>query len=110
MDDLITLDPTTVVMITALVVPILVGLLTKLNAPSGLKSFVMLLVSALSTLLAQAMTEDGYAVVSQDMFKAWIVTTVTAVATYYGVYKPLGVSSSLVPSKGLGASSAPDGQ
>jgi hypothetical protein len=105
MDDLITLDPSTVVVITAVIVPILVGFLTKLNAPAGLKAFVNLIVAALGTLAAQAMTEDGYAVVSQDMFKAWAVTTTISIATYYGVYKPWNVPNALAPSKGLGSGS-----
>lgn len=108
MDDLITLDPKTVVVITAVIVPIFVGILTKLNAPAGLKAFVNLIVAALGTLAAQAMTEGGYAVVSQEMFVAWAVTTTISVATYYGVYKPWNVPGVLAPQKGLGGSSAPD--
>ena len=96
----------TVQMVLGLLVPIAVGLLTKLSTSSGVKAVLMLILNAVQTLIVQATMADGSAVIDKATFFSWLLATVISVAMYAGVYKPLNVTSStpdgkLAPTKGV---------
>lgn len=76
-------------LLAGVIVPLLVGLLTKLNASSALKSILNLGLTAAGSLLAVA----NEATFQWKLFVTnWAIAWVVAVATYYGFYKPSGVS------------------
>lgn len=100
------LSALSVQLLIGLVVPIVVGLITKLTTSSGLKALVMLVINAAQTLLVQATMADGTAIISKQTFIVWIFALIVSVASYAGVYKPLNLTSSteggkLSPNRGL---------
>lgn len=92
--------------ILGMLVPLVVGLLTKFTTSSGVKAVIMLILNAVQTLIVQATMADGTAIIDQSTFIAWALALVVSVATYFGVYKPLDLTSStpegkLAPKTGL---------
>lgn len=90
---MLTLDLATWAFIGGTVVPILVGLLTKLRAPSWLKGLVNLVLSAAAGLIATAQVSDG--VLTKTAIVAAFLSLVASVGTYYGVLKPVGVTGAV---------------
>lgn len=86
----ITLDLAMWAFLGGTVVPILVGLVTKLSAPSSVKGLVNLVLSMIAGLIATAIATDG--VLSQTAVVAAFMALIASVATYYGVLKPVGVT------------------
>jgi len=108
LDTVITLDLTTWAFLGGTIVPILVGLLTKLNAPPALRGLVNLILSAVAGLIAVAVTQDG--VLDKASIVAGFMALVASVGTYYGVLKPLGVTGAVQRATadfGLGANTTP---
>lgn len=95
-------DMTVIALITGVIVPLLVGLLTKINASPSVKSVLNFGLSALGGVLATF---------SADTFewKGFLVnfalTWVISIATYYGLWRPTGVAPAVqeaTPEFGLG--------
>jgi len=83
-------DMTLLALVSGVIVPLLVGVLTKLNASSGVKAVLNLGLSALAAGLATANEIDF-------TWKPFLVnfafTWVVSVATYYGFWRPTEVST-----------------
>ncbi len=90
---MITLDLATWAFLGGTIVPILVGLLTKLDASSAVKGLVNLVLSAIAGLIATAVVSDG--VLTKEAVVAGFMALVASVGTYYGVLKPIGVTGSV---------------
>lgn len=100
---MIDLDPTTLIIITSIVVPFLVSAVTKLSAPDKIKNTLTLILTAAVAFLGNAVTENGHAVFSLTSMKDWAVSLAVAVAGgYYGIIKPRGWAAKLAPTKGIG--------
>lgn len=84
------LDPAVISIVLGTVMPILVGVVTKQIANRGLKASLLAFFSGASGVLAGAQTAGG--VVSRETLLYAAVAWVVAVASYYGWYKPTGVS------------------
>lgn len=85
-------DLTLLTLLSGVLVPLLVGILAKLNASSVVKSVLNLGLTAAGTLLAVANETDfDWKVFLVNWSVAWVVS----VATYYGFYKPSGVSGAV---------------
>lgn len=104
------LDAQTISFLCGVLIPLLVGVLTKVNASSGLKAVVNALLSALAGALA-AFTQTGltgdvdWKTLILSMLSTWIVS----VATYYGIWKPTGVAGTVNVKTGrFGVGSPPD--
>lgn len=102
------LDAQMVSMIVGLVIPLAVGLLSKIDASSGLKAVLNALLSAVAGALA-AFSQDGFfASDLQTVLSAILTTWVVSVATYYGVWKPTGVAGTVIDkTRNFGLSSPP---
>lgn len=95
-------DLTLLVLLTGFVVPLLVGLVTKLDASSGVKAFLNLGLTALGVALAIS-NQIGF---NWDSFLvnfgfAWAVS----IGSYYGFYKPTGAAQTvaeIAPNVGVG--------
>jgi hypothetical protein len=74
------------------VVPIVVGILTKAQAPSGLKAIVNAALTALTSVLALVVPATFE---WKAFFIAWATAWVISVATHFGLYKPTGVSAAV---------------
>lgn len=101
----VTLAPLTVTLLLGTVAPLLVGLLTRLAAPSALKAVLLVTVSIVVGLVSTAIGEDGGAVISEQALTNAVIAWVAAVATHFGVWKPLNVPARLAPDFGLGKGS-----
>lgn len=103
---MLSLSALSVSLVVSLFIPVLVGLLTKSSLSSGLKGLGMLVLNAVNALVVSAVVADGTAVVSKETFVAFALSLAISVASYTGVYKPLGLTSSeggkLAPDKGIG--------
>lgn len=91
----VAIDATYVMLLVSTIIPLLVGLLTKLNASSSLKSIVMIVLNAIAAFITTSTVDDGSAVLTKEGFIAFALGVVTSIATYYGVWKPVGVSAKL---------------
>jgi hypothetical protein len=95
-------DMTLFALVSGVVIPLLVALLSKLNASSTVKSVLNFGLSALSGLLI-TVNQDSFA------WKPFLVnfafTWIVAVATYYGLWKPTGTAQKVqdvAPNVGVG--------
>ena len=93
MESTLTIDPFAVSVLIGTVMPILVGLVTKLNSSRALKSITLLFLSAAQGAIVNATMADGAAVLSLDTVLVAGLGWVTAVASYYGLLSPTGVST-----------------
>lgn len=100
------LDAQTISLLVGLVIPLLVGLLSKINASSGLKAVMNAFFSALAGALATVTTVDSASL--REFVIAILSTWVVSVATYYGIWKPTGVAGTVaVSTRGFGIGSPP---
>ncbi len=87
-------DPATASRFIGLAIPLLVALVTKRVASRGLKGVLNLVLSAVGGSAVYLVAKDGgYDV--EGFVNATLNAFVVSVATYYGVYKPTGVSAKL---------------
>ncbi len=105
MNDII-LNAPTVSLILGAVIPLLVGLATKLSTSSAVKSILMLVLNAIQSLVVTATQNNGAAVLSKEMLTTFIVSTIISAVSYTSVYKPSNLTSSKVegklgPNKGI---------
>lgn len=96
------LSPLTVSVLSGPVIPIIVGILTKVNAPALVKGSISLFLSAVAGLLAQNIVADGGAVLSQAAIFYAAIAFVTQLAMYLGIYKPLDLNAKTAPKLGIG--------
>lgn len=87
-----TQDGQTIILISGVVIPILVGLLAKAAAPSGLKAILNAALTGAAAVLSQTVPGDFR---WRAFFTAWAATWVVAVATHFGFYKPTGVTGAV---------------
>lgn len=83
-------DMTLLALLTGVIVPILVGLLTKLDASPALKSILNLGLTGLGTALATASEVDwNWRIFLVNFGVGWAVS----IASYYGFYRPTTIST-----------------
>lgn len=88
-------DPTQVIaLISGLLIPLLVGVVTRLSATAGLKSMVLLFLTTVSQVINTLYVPDhGW---QWELF-VWnfVIAFLTAVGTYLGIYKNVGVTDTI---------------
>lgn len=89
-------------LIVGTVIPLIVGLLTKLNAKPGVKIIINLVLAAISGVIGTAVVADGVAKFSTTAVVLAGLSLVQSIATYLGIWKPLESHSKLLPNAGLG--------
>ncbi len=96
-----TTDVTQLVYWSGLIVPLLVGFVTKLRAGSGVKAMLNLVLSAVIALVAQAVTDEG--VFTTESAYAVFATWVVSMASYHGFWRPTGIAGAIaVATRGFG--------
>lgn len=95
-------DMTLLALLTGVLVPLLVGLFSKLNAAPNVKAFLNLGLTALGAALATS-NQIGFSwkPFAINFGVAWAVS----VGSYYGFYKPTGTServAAIAPNLGVG--------
>jgi len=94
--------------VQSFVVPLVVGVLTRVAASGPLKVVVQIVVNALGALLGNVVVLDGVAVLSVPTLVMWGLGVAGTVAAHYGVWKPIEVTGSspatnrLLPAVGIG--------
>lgn len=96
------LDPAYVTLITGLLLPVLVGLITKAQASKRVKVVANMVLSAVAALILNSVNSEGMAVLSGDMVLTWAVQTAVSIASYITVYKPLNLNDKTAPGFGVG--------
>jgi hypothetical protein len=98
----VVLAPTFVTFLVTLALPLLVALVTKAVASDRLRAVILLVLTAVNTLIGEAIIDDGSAIISKDTFLKWVMATLIAVATYLGFWKPIvNVNAKVAPNVGL---------
>jgi hypothetical protein len=92
MDTSITIDPFAVSLLVGAVLPLIVGVVTKLTASSALKAVALLFLSAVTGLIVNSTVADGSAVLSYQTALVAGLAWVSAVASYFGFLNPTGIS------------------
>ena len=87
---MVEVDLQLIAVLAGTVIPLLVGLVTKLRASSTVKAWANALLSALSATSA-VIIETG-ALYWRDVILTFGTTWVTSIATYYGLWKPTETS------------------
>lgn len=100
--NLIDIDPTTLQIISAVVIPFLISAVTKLGADARLKATLNIVFNGVGALLSTNVVDNGHAVISSTTLRDWVLGITTTIGAYYGVLKPLGADQKLLPTKGLG--------
>lgn len=101
-----TLSSVAVTLILGTIIPLLVGLITKLNASSKLKGALMLALNAVQGLIIASKTGSGGAVFTTDALVLFLAGVGVSLISYYGLYKPNDVPAKLAPDFGVGGSSS----
>lgn len=105
------LDATVLMLVGGVVIPILVGVVTKLRAPSWLKAVLHALLSAVAGLVITATALDGVAVISREALVTAFITWITGVAAYFGFLTPTGISPAVnlhTANFGIGGTKLPE--
>jgi hypothetical protein len=98
----IELTPIAVTVLSGLVIPVLVGLVTKSTARPQVKQVLTVLLSGVAALVATTTLDDGSAVFSLETLLLATVSWLVAIASYLGVYKPLNLNDHTAPDRGFG--------
>lgn len=85
------LNPELLSQAQAIVLPILVALVTKNLASKSVKALTLAALSIVSGVVANAIA-DGGVIKVEPVLSSALTSYVTAVAAYYGYYKPSGVA------------------
>jgi hypothetical protein len=92
-----------VTFIISLVLPIIVGVVTKASASVQLKQVVLIITTGVATLINTNLTDTGDAVLSWNTVAYWGIALIATIASYLGLYKPYDANDHLVPGAGLGS-------
>lgn len=77
-------------LVVAVLIPLAVGLVTKVSASSAVKAVTLIVANAVNALAEQAMNDNG--LVTESTFRGFVTSLVVSIALYYGVWKPTTVA------------------
>jgi len=95
------LSATMVTLLISLIIPVIVGLVTKADLPSQWKGLASLVLNLVSAGIVNATVSDGTAVWSTETLTVALIAAAISVTTYLGIYKPIDLNARLAPDKGL---------
>lgn len=91
----VSLEPQTVSLLAGVLLPIAVAFVTREFASPRLKALALTILSTISGVLAQVVSSDGTAIISEDTLWNVAISWVIAVATYFGLWRPSGTTQSV---------------
>ena len=97
-----TLDATVVAIVLGLVLPFVVGLMTKLGASKAVKATVGIVVAGIAATIQNALKDDGTAFISSEMFLNFVLVYGTQLLSYHGLWSNFSVNEKTAPDKGIG--------
>jgi hypothetical protein len=86
-------DPQVFALVTGVVLPLLVGLITKYDASPRVKALLLALLAGVSGALASLNSSEP--VISGETLTQVAISWVTAILVYFGFWKPTGVTETL---------------
>lgn len=89
-----------VTLLSGLAIPLVTGLVTKLDASTGTKSVITILLSAAAGIAATVVNEGG--ILTTDTLLNALVTWGLALGAFYGFYSPFNTDAKLAPDFGIG--------
>jgi hypothetical protein len=101
MNGSITLNAQLTIFITSLFIPLVVGIITKYNAPALVKFIVNAVISTGASLINTSINESGVAVIGKASAVTALYTIVISTLTYLSLYKPLDINAKLLPEVGV---------
>jgi hypothetical protein len=103
-DTVLKLDPRLLQIGSGILIPLVVGFITKVHAPKWLKAVLNLVLSAIAGALSTALASNGNVLLSTWALGI-IQTFVTSIVSYYGLWKPSGAAAAVqgvAPDSGIG--------
>lgn len=97
---LVTVSAPWLTLISGLAIPLVVGLVTKLEASTAAKSLVTVILAVVAG-AAQVLVAGG-GILTDDMVLQTVITLGLALGSFYGIYSPLNTDAHLAPNAGLG--------
>lgn len=97
-----TLSATAVAIALGLVLPFVVGLLTKLQASTSVKTAVGIIVAGVAATIQNAVSADGSAFISSEMFINFALVYGAQLLSYMGLWSNYGINQKTAPNKGIG--------
>lgn len=95
------LSALSVTLLVSVFIPIVTGIVTKLNTSGQIKGLVTLVLNLINAAVVGAITSDGSSVFSEETIIAALVGMAISVASYLGFYKPVDMNAKLGPTKGI---------
>jgi len=89
-----------VTILSGLAIPLVTGLVTKLDASVGTKSIITIFLSAAAGIGATVVNEGG--ILTTDTLISALVTWGLALGSFYGIWSPFGTDARLAPDFGIG--------
>ena len=96
------MTPLVVTMLVGLIIPIVVGIITKSAARPQVKQVVTIVLAGITALITSSTLADGSAVFSIETLLLAGFTWLVSIASYLGVYRPLNLNDHTLPDSGLG--------
>lgn len=88
--------------IVGVLLPFVVGLITKASANDRFQAIVGIVVAAVGAIVVRATTVDGAAVLDQALVLDVFMVYAPQLLMYLGVYKKFDINAKLAPNSGLG--------
>lgn len=105
-DNLFVISAPIVTIISALLIPILNGLLTRITVSGGIKGLITLVMNTIMAFITTTVSDTGAAIFSYQTLYTAVVGFLISVAIYAGVYRPAEITSSS-PAGKLGPNTGP---
>lgn len=91
-----------VMFITGAIMPLVVGFVTNVRDHPLVKGILQLILNAVAALIVQTTLVDGSVAFSKQTVLVWAAGTAASVVAYYTAWRPAQLTSSLVPTRGVG--------
>lgn len=91
--DIIALNMSYWTLLSSLVLPLLVGVVTKDVASRGLKATALLFLSAVNGVVSSAIANAG--ILTKETVVAAVISFVIATGSYYGFLEPKGIAATV---------------
>lgn len=88
--------------LTGLLLPIVVGLITKASASNRFQAIVGIVVAAVGALVLRATTVDGAGVLDKALVLDIALVYIPQIASYLGIWKQFDLNQKTAPNSGLG--------
>lgn len=98
----VVLTPMAWTVITGLILPFVIALITKVSSSPAFKGFMGILVAAIAAIIERAVLADGSAVISTGLLLDVGLVYIPQLLTYLGLWQHVDLNGKMAPTKGLG--------